>query len=224
MKTVLLLEDNLEFANTCIKRLLNNRFEVMFADNAEKAKQILLEIKIDILIIDLMLPPSFKIEGLNFYRYAIENYNIPAIFITSKSFRTTEIVAEAMKLGASDFLEKESSVFLDKLIFTVSNVGTKNIKTNNRNNISSVSTIGIYLLLFFILIGGLTFITYLITLLGLPFIQSFLVITTVTISVFVIIISSQLLSESKIKEDTWLKILKSRIVNFPNQLLEKLFK
>ncbi len=74
------------------------------------------------------------------------------------------------------------------------------------------------------LIGILTFITYLITLMGLPFAQTFLVITTVTISLLIVIISSQLINESKISEDTWLKVIKSRVVNFPNQLLDKIMK
>jgi len=224
MKTVLLVEDNRNFANSCIEILLENGFQVEYAINAEIAKQIFIEKHIDILLIDLMLPPTLSLEGLNFYRFTKEHKSIPAIFITSKSFKTTEIVAEAMQLGAKDFLDKGNEVFLDKLIFSIKNSLNPNKKDNINNSKSTFSIILIYLILFIFLIGILTLITYLITLMGLPFIQTFLVITTVTISVLIIIISSQLVNELKITEDTWLKVLKSRVVNFPNQLLEKIMK
>jgi len=223
MKTVLLIEDDKEFANSCIEKLLENGFQVEYANNAELAKQIFIEKQIDILVIDLMLPPTLNIEGVDFYRFTKEHKSVPAIFMTSKSFRTTEIVAEAMQLGARDFLDKENKVFFDKLIFSVKNVQNNKIasKTNNK---STLFVILIYLLLFVSLIIVLMLVTYLITLMGLPFVQTFLVITTVTIGLLIIIVSSQLVNESKISEDTWLKVIKSRVINFPNQLLEKIIK
>lgn len=224
MIKILFIEDNKEFAESCIAELLKNNYIVEYADNAEKAKQIFLEKEIDILIIDLMLPPTFLLEGLNFYRFAKEHRDTPAIFMSSKSFKTTDIVAEAMKLGAKDFLDKDNSVFKDRLITVIKEILMKKNKSNKLGINSSFAIILVYLLLFVLLLGVLTLLTYLITKIGLPFLQTFLVITTVTISVLVIIISSQLLNDAKITEDTWLKVLKSRIVNFPNQILEKIFK
>jgi CheY-like chemotaxis protein len=222
MKTILLLEDNLEFANMCVEQLLKNNYDVKFADNPEKAKQIFIENLIDIAIIDLMLPPTYNIEGLDFYRFIKDRKdNIDVIFITTKEFKTTEIVAEAMKLGAKDFLDKENKIFLDKLIFTIKNLDQMTSKSNQNEIKKSFAIIAIYLFLFIVVIGFLLFSTYLITLMGLPFFKSFLIITTVAISIIIVILASQLRYESRISEETWLKVLKSRIVNFPQQLLDK---
>jgi DNA-binding response OmpR family regulator len=151
MKTVLLVEDNKEFANSCIEKLLENGFHVEYADNAERAKQIFIEKKVDILVIDLMLPPTLSVEGVNFYRFTKEHKSVPAIFMTSKSFKTTEIVAEAMQLGAGDFLDKENEVFFDKLIFSVKNSMIHNTRNSTTSNKSTLFIISIYLLLFIFL-------------------------------------------------------------------------
>lgn len=225
MKTILLLEDDLEFARKCIEQLLKNNYEVKYADNPEKAKQIFIENKIDIVVIDLMLPPSYNIEGLDFYRFVkTKNDKVYGIFMTTKSFKTTEIVAEAMKLGASDFLDKENDIFLDKLIFTIKNIGFKYPIGKQGNIINTLAIILIYLLLFIVVMGILLFSSYIITLMGLPFLKSFLIITGVAISLIIIVIASQMRFDEKITEETWLKILKSRITNFPQQLLDKLIK
>jgi len=172
-----------------------------------------------------MLPPSYGIEGIDFYRFVkSQNDSVPAIFMTTKSFKTTEIVADAMKLGALDFLDKESDVFTDKLIFTVKNFKAIYQNKNKSNMKGTFIIITIYLMLFVILTGFLLFTSYLINKLGLPFTQSFLIITSVSISVIIIIIASQLRYDSKISEQTWIEILKSRIVNFPQLLLDKITK
>lgn len=141
MKTVLLVEDNKEFANSCIEKLLDNGYHVEYAVNAERAKQIFFEKKVDVLVIDLMLPPTLSVEGINFYRFVKEHKPTPAIFMTSKSFKTTEIVAEAMQLGARDFLDKENEVFFDKLIFSVKNSmihNTRDLKTRNKSTLNII--------------------------------------------------------------------------------------
>ncbi|KAA6346743.1 Transcriptional regulatory protein CusR [termite gut metagenome] len=225
MKTILFLEDNKEFAHKCVELLLSNNFNVKYADNPEKAKLLFLENKIDIVVIDLMLPPSFNIEGLDFYRFVKSNNdNVSAIFITTKSFKTTEIVAEAMKLGAFDFLDKENSIFLDKLLFSVKNIRKNKPRLSDNNIKNSILIIATYLSLLIILFGVLIFVAYLINLFGFPFIESFLIITTVSISIFVVVIASHLVYESKIKEETWSNILKNRIVNFPQILIEKIMR
>jgi CheY-like chemotaxis protein len=225
MKTILFLEDDREFANKCIGDLLKKNYDVKFADNPEKAKQLFIENEIDIAIIDLMLPPTYNIEGLDFFRFIkSKNREVEVIFITTKEFKTTEIVAEAMKLGAKDFLDKGNELFQDKLIYTVKNLDIKQIGRNQTEISKTFTIIVVYLFLLIIVSGLLLLLSFLITKMGLPFLESFIVITSVAISFMILIVASQLRYESKITEETWLKILKSRIVNFPQQLLEKIKK
>jgi CheY-like chemotaxis protein len=133
---VLIVEDNVEFGQTCVQLLLEHNFDVLYCDNADKAKPHILNEKIDIAIIDLMLPPTFQIEGIDLYRYIKEkNKLLPVIFMTTKEFNTIEIVAEAMKLGAEDFLDKNNSIFSDKLIATI-------IGSINKSNIEHKPDMG----------------------------------------------------------------------------------
>ncbi len=138
MKMILLIEDNIEFAEKCVEFLLKNKYQVIYSNNAEKAKMEIINRSIDIALIDLMLPPSYNIEGLNLFRFIKEkNKKIKVVFMTSKEFQTTEIVAEAMKLGAKDFLDKNSEVFYDKLLFVLSEIFVKienNMDTNQTQN------------------------------------------------------------------------------------------
>lgn len=127
MTKILLVEDNQDFGYQCVKLLLDNFYEVSYSENAEKAKLKVLNSEFDIVIIDLMLPPTFKSEGLDLFRYIRDKCNTPRviIFITSKDKGTTEIVAEAMKLGATDFLDKLNPLFFDKLLVTLREISSQ---------------------------------------------------------------------------------------------------
>jgi YesN/AraC family two-component response regulator len=88
-----------------------------------------------------MLPPTFGMEGLELFKYVKGKGNdTNVIFITSKDRGTTEIVAEAMKLGATDFLDKHNPLFFDKLLVTLEEIGIRQI---TEDSIQKVNNYGI---------------------------------------------------------------------------------
>ena len=117
MINVLLVEDDEEFARKCIELLSRQNYNVVYCENAERAKKCLFETEITIAILDLMLPPTFFQEGVELLRHIRRmRPQIRTILITAKDAGTTEIVAEAMRMGAHDFFDKNIAPFDDKLI------------------------------------------------------------------------------------------------------------
>lgn len=146
--TILLIEDNIDFAEKCVEFLFKQKYDVVFSNNVDSAKLNIIEKKFDIALIDLMLPPSFNIEGLNLFRYIKDNHiQVEVIFMTSKEFKTIEIVSEAMKLGAKDFLDKNSINFYSNLLLTIKEIEnfriqlTQPLITKIKNQISNLKDI-----------------------------------------------------------------------------------
>lgn len=116
MISVLVVEDDHEFANKCVNQLLRIGFDVHYADNAEKAKTELLGTHIDMVLIDLMLPPSYDDEGLGLLQHIRNNFpEIEPFLMTTREKKVTELVATAMKMGAHFFFDKNSDLFEEKL-------------------------------------------------------------------------------------------------------------
>jgi hypothetical protein len=91
---------------------------------------LLLNNSFDIALIDLMLPPSFSDEGLALLRYTIEKHpNVIPLLMTVKERGTTEIVAEAMTMGARYFFDKNSFQFSEQLLYKLREVVME--KNNN---------------------------------------------------------------------------------------------
>lgn len=125
MIKLLLLEDDQEFAFKCVDLLVRNKYGVKLCATAEEAKSYLLENDADIALIDLMLPPTYGEEGLEFLRYLRGRYRpIEPIMMTVKDSKTVEIVATAMNLGARDFIDKNKDwdLFEQSLLFKLREV------------------------------------------------------------------------------------------------------
>jgi CheY-like chemotaxis protein len=112
----LVVDDDAEFGEECCRWLFEHGFDAKYCSNAEQARTILNETRIDIVLIDLMLPPSYTVEGLNLLRLVRDRYPLVApLMITQKENGVTETVTEAMLAGAHYFLDKHSTVLFDKL-------------------------------------------------------------------------------------------------------------
>ena len=118
MINALLVDDDTEFAQRCCEWLLARNVEPTFCRDAEAAQVVLYRQRFDIAIIDLMLRPSFRSEGLTLLRIIRDEFKdtVP-IMITTKNRGqgVVEISAEAMKLGANYFLDKNLKTFFPKL-------------------------------------------------------------------------------------------------------------
>jgi len=130
MIRVLLVEDDRSFAEACMIRLLKHRFDICYCPTAERAREALSGERFEIAIIDLMLPPSFHAEGLSLLRTLRQKYpTVQPLLMTQKSSGTTETVAEAMKLGAKYFFDKNSEVFFENLTATIQEM----VRSMNQN-------------------------------------------------------------------------------------------
>lgn len=130
MIKVLIVEDDQDFAEKCAEILLRKRFQIFYCKSQEEAKSLLIDTYTDIALIDLMLPPTYRTEGLELLHFVIDKYpkTIP-LLMTTKDRGTTELVSEAMKVGARYFFDKNSDLFEEKLTLRIKEVLME--RTNN---------------------------------------------------------------------------------------------
>lgn len=102
---VLVVEDE-ENIRKIIKKILElNKFEVLEAEDGAKAMDIFYSEKIDLIILDWMLP---KISGIEILKMIREESSIPILMLTAKTQDDDEI--EGLEVGASDYLKKPFSI------------------------------------------------------------------------------------------------------------------
>jgi len=101
-KRILVLDDNAITRDVIKRNLAKHGYQIYTATNFDLAKEILNEIKPDLLITDLKMP---DISGLDVIKYITENYkDTEVIMITG--FPTITTAVDAVKLGANDYLTK----------------------------------------------------------------------------------------------------------------------
>jgi len=107
MTRILLLEDDDEFSLKCVELLVRNAYDVVRCTTTEEAKYYLLDNQVDVAIVDLMLPPSYGEEGLEFLRHIRDRYrDVEPVMMSVRDSGMTEIVDTAKKLGARHFIDK----------------------------------------------------------------------------------------------------------------------
>ncbi|WP_163831519.1 sigma-54-dependent transcriptional regulator [Spartinivicinus ruber] len=98
---ILVVDDEPAFCELCKLWLTQQGYEVSVAADTEQAKQVLAQQSIDLILLDLALPPSFTPEeGLRL----IPECKAPVIVMTGHADR--ELALTAIKNGAWDFLAK----------------------------------------------------------------------------------------------------------------------
>ncbi|MFP4520823.1 MAG: sigma-54-dependent transcriptional regulator [Fibrobacterota bacterium] len=109
-ESVLIVDDDAgirAMLNMALKK--KQKYDLHFAENAEDGIMMLRKEKVDCVVTDYKMP---GMNGLEFFKKAREEENseVPFIFLTA--FGTIETAVDAMRSGASDFIEKH---FPDKL-------------------------------------------------------------------------------------------------------------
>lgn len=100
-KHILVVDDEPAFCELCKLWLVQQGYSVSTAADTEQAKTILVKLSIDLILLDLALPPSFTPEeGLSL----IPECKAPVIVMTGHADR--ELALTAIKNGAWDFLAK----------------------------------------------------------------------------------------------------------------------
>ncbi|MFN3691980.1 MAG: winged helix-turn-helix domain-containing protein [Fervidobacterium sp.] len=107
-KTIMIIDDQPEILELVSFTLQKEGYEVVPAEDAEKALQELKEKDIDLFIVDIMLP---NMDGFEFVRTirATEKHKLtPVIFLSAKGEEFDKVLG--LELGADDYIVKPFSV------------------------------------------------------------------------------------------------------------------
>ncbi len=98
---ILVVDDEKEIADLLEIYLISDGFEVLKAYNGEEGLRILEQEKIDLMLLDVMMP---GIDGLEMCRRVREDKNIPIIIVSAKSQELDKILG--LSTGADDYVSK----------------------------------------------------------------------------------------------------------------------
>lgn len=102
-KLTLLIADDVEMNRTVIKRLLGNTYNVLEAVNGYEAIETLKQIRVDVMILDIIMPEMDGIEVLKEIKKHQEWKQIGILVATSTKENTERMALEA---GADDVVAK----------------------------------------------------------------------------------------------------------------------
>ncbi|MCK4737576.1 MAG: response regulator transcription factor [Sulfurimonas sp.] len=123
MIKVLLLEDDLLFAETLVDLLEESGFDVTHSPNGQSALDTTFSQKFDLYLLDINVPLINGITLLKELREA--NDNTPTIFLTSH--KDKDVLKKSFVSGADDFITKPFDT--DELFFRI-NALLKRVKSN----------------------------------------------------------------------------------------------
>ncbi|WP_299977313.1 response regulator [Desulfobacula sp.] len=103
---VLLVDDEKEFLEIMSERMTARGMVVTTTDSADKALSILKKESFDAIVMDFQMPGMDGMEALK----AIKNLKPELQIILLTGYATVEKTVEAMKIGATDFLEKPADL------------------------------------------------------------------------------------------------------------------
>ena len=106
MINILVIEDDVSIREI-INYNLSNKFSVLTADNAEEGIEICEEKKIDLILLDWMLPGMSGLSFLKTIRKKDLTASIPVVFITAKNEEEDKLAG--FNSGADDYLSKPFS-------------------------------------------------------------------------------------------------------------------
>jgi len=104
MKTIVLIEDNLEVRENTAEILELANYKVVTAENGKKGVDLAKQILPDLIICDIMMPELDGYGVLHVLSKFPETAKIPFIFLSAKTEKTD--IRKGMNLGADDYLTK----------------------------------------------------------------------------------------------------------------------
>ena len=108
MKTILAVDDEEHILELIAYNLEAGGYEVRKAETGEEALEVLNREKVDLVLLDLMLPGIDGIEVLKQIRSDPVRRKLPVIMLTAKSDEISKVVG--LELGADDYLGKPFGV------------------------------------------------------------------------------------------------------------------
>lgn len=101
VEKILVVDDDKEIAFAIAKLLQNEGYDTLTASDGLEALDLLVSQKIDLIIIDVMMP---KLDGLSATMKIREKKNIPIIILSAKSEDSDKILG--LSIGADDYVTK----------------------------------------------------------------------------------------------------------------------
>lgn len=101
METILILDDELQMQNLIELFLSNEGFQIIKASSAQEASKYLAQHKIDLILLDIMMPYQ---DGFSFVMQILQTYDIPIIFLTA--LESNENKVKGLTMGAEDYIVK----------------------------------------------------------------------------------------------------------------------
>ncbi|MEP5937858.1 MAG: response regulator [Erythrobacter sp.] len=99
--SLLLVDDEATLREPLAEYLTGQGFAVREAESAAAARSVLLEMRPDLVLLDIMMPGE---DGLSLTRHLVESQNLPVILLTAKTEATDRIVG--LEMGADDYVVK----------------------------------------------------------------------------------------------------------------------
>jgi len=104
MKTILVIEDNVDIRENTAEILGLANYKVITAENGKVGVELATREKPDLIICDIMMPELDGYGVLHILNKNVETAGIPFIFLTAKTEKTD--IRKGMNLGADDYLTK----------------------------------------------------------------------------------------------------------------------
>ena len=104
MSIVLIVEDEQDVAIVLAKRLKDEGFEVIMAQDAYEGFSLALKDKPDLVLLDLMLPAGGGLQVLQNIRNSSKIMDMPVVVITG--IKDAEYEQKVLKAGVEAYLEK----------------------------------------------------------------------------------------------------------------------
>ena len=133
--TILYVEDELSLGKITSDTLKKNGFNVIWVKDGKEALDTFSKTKIDIGVIDIMMP---KLDGFNLViEIRKKNNMLPILFLTARVL--TEDVIKGFEIGGNDYLKKPFSI--EELIIRIKEL----VKRNKISNPLNTYQIGKYI-------------------------------------------------------------------------------
>lgn len=103
-KSILIVEDEIRIRFLIRDYFINENFNVYEAEDGEKGIEVFSKEKIDLIILDIMMP---KMDGISFLKKIRSVSSVPVILLTAKSEEDDKL--QGYEVGADDYMTKPFS-------------------------------------------------------------------------------------------------------------------